>query len=144
MDEPIEIVDTEPEVCSLPLEELRRLLALALDAHNATLRSVEHATAEDYQAAAEAADEAGLAVAIYRTEIQIREDARLERQMAQRDRELDILAGNLALDIRKQDHLEREAGEISEQLTALRESMDAVHADHGDDYPPISTSRGRA
>ena len=40
MTDPIEIVDTEPEVCSLPLDELRRLLVLATDERRTAERTL--------------------------------------------------------------------------------------------------------
>jgi hypothetical protein len=177
-DGPIEIVDAEPEVFSLPLEELRRLLVVATDFHHSAERELEkaktltEAEAEanpyyalcknegerarylasalvismDYPVAVEAEAEARMECDIYRTEIQIREDARRDRQMAQRDRELDILAGNLALDERRQAHIEKQRDMMGEQMAALRATVEAVHADHADhaDDLPFSVKVGRA
>jgi hypothetical protein len=176
-DEPIEIVDNDvPEVFSLPLEELRRLLVVAIDRHRDDESNMEKVKASSeylaqnstryaecknegerarfistwladdtkYQTAAEEESYSRLEADIYRAEIQIREDARRDRQMAQRDRELDILAGNLALDERKQAHIEKQGVELAEQMAALRASMEAVHADHADDDMPFSVKVGRA
>jgi chromosome segregation ATPase len=175
-DGPIEIVDAEPEVFSLPLEELRRLLVVATNDQRTaehTLATVKASSeylaqnsssyadcknegerarfisvwlADDtkYQKVIENEAEARLERDIYRTEIQIREDARLDRQMAQRDRELDILAGNLALAERNQARLEQQGEAMAEQMASLRATVESVHADHADDYPPISKRHGRA
>lgn len=176
MTEPIEIVDTEPEVCSLPLDELRRLLVLATDERRtaertlATIKVLAESEAErhplyatcknegersrfisvhltghaEYQEAAEEEAAAQTECDIYRTEIQIREDARRDRQMAQRDRELDILAGNLALDERKQAHIEKQSDMMGEHLDALRATMEAVNGAHEGDNMPFSVKVGRA
>lgn len=99
---------------------------------------------EGYQAIADVEADAHAELDALRTEIEIHEDARRERQMAQRDRELDQEAAELALEVRKFEHHVESEGQMRGMLGHLRDLAGSIESDDGPAMRKVGRKVGRA